>query len=67
VGKLDNPQEQANSQLAVGRHALERGMVSLRELAELIARTNAEAFEIINQRATSCMKEIQDSAGSKSK
>ncbi|MEX2650438.1 MAG: phasin family protein [Alphaproteobacteria bacterium] len=52
VGRLDDPEEQANAQLAAGRHALERGMASLRELAELIARTNAEALEIIKQRAS---------------
>jgi len=60
VGKLDNPQEQATAQMNVGRHALERGMVSLRELAELIARTNSEALEIINKRAANCLTELQD-------
>jgi len=56
----DTPQNQAASQMAVGRHALERGMSSLRELAELVAKTNTEAFDILNRRASASLKEIQD-------
>ena len=56
----ENPQSQAASQMAVGRHALERGMSSLRELAELVAKTNTQAFEILNHRASASLKEIQD-------
>jgi phasin family protein len=59
IGRAGSPQDQATAQLNVNRHALERGMDSLRELAELIARTNTEAFEIINKRATNCMQELQ--------
>lgn len=59
-GKVENPQEQAASQLKVNRHAFERGLESMRSLAELVARTNTEAFEIINKRATNCLQELQD-------
>lgn len=62
IGRAGSPQDQATAQLNVNRHAFERGMESLRELAELIARANSEAFEIINNRATSCLKELQTSA-----
>ncbi len=55
----ETPQVQAASQLEAGRQALERGMGSLRELAELIAKTNTNAFEIINKRASTCIEELQ--------
>ncbi|MSP84032.1 MAG: phasin family protein [Alphaproteobacteria bacterium] len=56
----ESPQAQAASQLEVGRQVLERGMISLRQLAELIAKTNSDAFELINQRASSCINELQN-------
>jgi phasin family protein len=60
ISVQESPQAQAASQMAVGRQALERGMTSLRELAELIAKTNTEAFDIINKRATNCIGELQN-------
>ncbi len=59
LSNIDTPQAQAASQFEVGRQAMERGMGSLRELAELIAKTNTNAFEIINKRATNCIEELQ--------
>ena len=53
------PQDQAASQAEIGRKAFEKGLVSLRELAELIAKSNSEAFGIINKRASGCMDELQ--------
>lgn len=58
-GKAENPQDQAAAGMAVNRHAFERGMESMRSLAELMARANADAFEIINKRAVSCLQELQ--------
>ncbi|MGH6718754.1 MAG: TIGR01841 family phasin [Alphaproteobacteria bacterium] len=60
VGRIESPQDQAASQMKANRVALERGMESLRSLAELVARANTEAFEIINKRAASCLQEMQD-------
>lgn len=59
LGRAASPQDQAASQLKANRHAFERGMDSLRELAELVARVNTEAFDIINKRANNCIKELQ--------
>jgi phasin family protein len=59
VSVMGNPQDQMASQAEIGRQALEKGMTSLRELAELAARTNAEAFDILNRRAAGCLEEFQ--------
>ncbi len=61
IGRVENPQDQAASQMKANRVALDRGMESLRSLAELVARANTEAFEIINKRAASCLQELQSS------
>jgi phasin family protein len=47
-------------QLEAQRELFERGLKGMRELAELIARSNAEAFDVVSKRASDCLDEMKD-------
>ncbi len=48
------------SNLAVQRELFERGLAGMQELAELIAKSNSQAFDIVSRRATDCFGEMKD-------
>ncbi len=54
-----NPQEAGTKQAELVKQAFERALANMRELAELFSKTNTEAFELINQRFTESMEELQ--------
>lgn len=50
-----NPAKQAE----LVRQAAEKALANLRELSEMVAKTNTEAFELINQRLKENMEEMK--------
>ncbi|MSP84031.1 MAG: phasin family protein [Alphaproteobacteria bacterium] len=42
------------------RALIERGLANMREIADLIAKSNSEAFEIVSRRAADCLDEMKD-------
>ncbi len=44
------------------RELFERGLANMRELAELIAKSNSQAFDIVSRRASDCLDEMKDLA-----
>jgi len=59
---VDNgtPQEKAVRQTELTKEALEQALANSRELSEIIAKSNAEAFELLNKRFFQVLDEIRD-------
>jgi len=53
-------QDKAAKQAAFAKDAFERAVANARELAELIAKSNAEAFELLNKRFTQSLDEARE-------
>ena len=49
------------------RALMERSLAGMRELADLIAKSNSEAFEIVSRRAADCLDEMKDLASNAKK
>ena len=62
---VEAPQDKAAKQAELLKHTYERGVANLRELGDLISRSNAEAVELLNQRFTQAMEEVKNLAGNK--
>ncbi|PIE83054.1 MAG: phasin [Candidatus Contendobacter odensis] len=60
-----NSQEMTTKQAELARKAFEQALSNMRELAEMVNKSNAEAFSIINQRVTDSLQEIKSAMGSK--
>jgi len=56
-----SPQEVAASQQELFKKALETGLANARELAEMVEKSNREAFEVIQRRMTEGLEEIRRS------
>ncbi len=55
----DNPQARAAKQADLVKNAYERAVSHMRDLAELIQRSNGEALQMLNQRFTEAMDEVK--------
>ncbi|HLN24515.1 MAG TPA: phasin family protein [Patescibacteria group bacterium] len=55
------PQDKAIRQTELAKDAFERSLSNARELSEIIAKSNAEAFELLNKRFTQVLDEVKDS------
>ncbi len=62
---VEAPQEKAAKQAELLKSAYERGVANLRELGDLISRSNTEAVEVLNHRFTQAMDEVKTLAGKK--
>ncbi len=62
---MEAPQEKAAKQAELLKHTYERGVANLRELGDLISRSNSEAVELLNHRFTEAMEEVKVLAGKK--
>ncbi len=60
-----NPQELTAKQAEVARKALEQALANARELAEIVSKSNTEAFAIINKRVTESLQELKSLVASK--
>lgn len=61
IAEPGNPQDKAAKQTELAKDAFERSISNLRELSEMIARSNGEAFELLNKRFTQNLDEVRDS------
>ena len=62
AGSASNPQEMTAKQAELVRKAFEQALANARELAEMVSKSNTEAFAIINKRVTESLQELK-SAG----
>jgi phasin family protein len=60
-----NPKELTTKQAEVARKALEQALANARELAEIVSKSNTEAFAIINKRVTESLQELKSLVTSK--
>ncbi len=54
------PQDKAIRQTELVKEAFERALANSRELSEIIAKSNSEAFELLNRRFTQVLDEIKE-------
>src|SRR3954464_8062601 len=55
----DTPQARVAKQAEMIKHAYERAVTHINELADLIQRSNGEALQMLNQRFTEAMDEVK--------
>lgn len=55
-----NPQELSAKQTELARSSMERSMERLRELAEMVAKSNSEAFEVLQRRMSEALEEFKE-------
>jgi phasin family protein len=60
-----SPENNAAKHADIAKHTFERTLANMRELAELAAKSNAEAFEVINKRMVESIDEMKDMAPKK--
>ena len=54
-----NPQEMATKQAELSREAFEKALENMRELAELVGKSNSNAFEVMNNRFNESLHELK--------
>ena len=57
-----SPEDRFAKQAEYSKHALEKGLSNAKELTELVAKANTEAFNVINKRVTESLDEVRDFA-----
>ena len=62
VAKSGSPQEAAAKQAELVKGAFEKALANMRELAEMVSKSNTEATQAINARITETLDEIKDMA-----
>ena len=55
-----SPQDKAAQQTELAKEAFEKALGNMRELSEMVARSNTEAFELLNKRYTQILDETRD-------
>jgi phasin family protein len=58
-GAGTNPQELTGKQAEMARKAFEQALANMRELAEMVSKSNSEAFAIINKRVNDGLQELK--------
>lgn len=61
VSAVNSPEERAAKQADIAKHAFETAIKNTRELAELGAKSQNEAVELINKRVSESFDEVRDS------
>ena len=59
ASSASNPQEMTTKQAELVRTAFEHALANARELAEMVSKSNTEAFAIINKRVTESLQELK--------
>ena len=59
AGASSNPQEMAAKEAELVRKAFEQALANMRELAEMVSKSNTETFAIINKRVTESLQELK--------
>jgi len=52
------PEEKLAKNAELAKHAFEKSLAATRELADLVAKANADAFEVLNKRVTESFGEL---------
>ncbi|MBC7906604.1 MAG: phasin family protein [Rhodospirillaceae bacterium] len=60
ISEPGSPQDKAAKQTEIAKDAFERSLGNMRELAEMIAKANSEAFDLLNKRFTQNLDEVRD-------
>ena len=55
-----SPEDKAARQTELTKEAFKRAIANMRELAEMVAKSQGEAFEVINKRVTDSLDELRD-------
>jgi phasin family protein len=58
AAKASNPQEMTSKQAELATEAFEKVLANMRELAEMVGKSNSEAFELMNNRFNQSLKEL---------
>ena len=53
------PEQRASTQAELARTAFEQAVANMRELSEMVAKSQAEAIQTINKRVSESLKEVQ--------
>jgi phasin family protein len=61
----DGPEEKATKQTQIVKDAFQRAVADMRELAQLVAKSQADAMEIMQQRVADSLDEIKTVIGKK--
>ena len=59
------PEERVAKQAEAVKTTIERTVTNMREISEMLAKSNQEAFDVINKRIAESLDEIQSVAGKK--
>ena len=65
ASSASNPQEMTTKQAELVRKAFEQALANMRELAEMVSKSNTEAFAIINKRVTESLQELKSLVAAK--
>lgn len=60
IAEPGNPQDKAAKQAELAKETFERSLSNMRELSEMIAKANTEAFDLLNKRFTQSLDEVRD-------
>lgn len=55
-----SPQEKLAKQTALAKEAFERAIANMREMSEMVAKSNSEVFELLNVRFSQVLDELKD-------
>lgn len=54
-----SPEDKAGRQTELAKEAFKRAIANMRELAEMVAKSQGEAFDVINKRVTDSLDELK--------
>ena len=54
-----SPQEASGKQADMARESFEKALANMRELAEMVAKSNSEAFDVVNRRMNESLEEFK--------
>jgi phasin family protein len=60
-----SPEDKAARQTELTKEAFKSAIANMRELAEMVAKSQGEAFEVINKRVTDSLDELRDTMAKK--
>lgn len=63
--KVGNPQEMTSKQAELSKQAFEKALANMRELAEMISKSNTDALSVINKRFNESLEELKSLLTSK--
>ena len=58
ISNAKSPQDFTSKEAELAREAFEKALANMRELAELVGKSNSEAFEVMNNRFNESLKEL---------